>query len=360
MNLTKELLHALSREYLNSYYSLNSYIGCTTNCAYCFLAPLGIVPARPVKAISESALVAEALADPLFERGRTVLSLNNRTDPFLNGEVKESTFRLLDAIAEAQLKNPVTITTKGLLTAADCARLDCYDSLVLILIVTYNGIPLPLQPIDHTVQEATIRHAAACRHVRLVHQCRPILPGVNDDERTLRCVFDYASRYCEATIYQGVRVNPFIRKRLRERRYDYKGRMSAQKIKSRTVDATFQQFRQEHPSYPIFDHTSCCLSYLLGQADYNVCYAVVDCPASCPNYTLCHDAAPLPPADVAARLARIGIPDGWTLTDGSLHVPAPLTDAQRSYIHHILHLPCDAAGRRPAFSEMLMEGGDPA
>ncbi len=356
MNLTSDELHNLSREYLNSYYSMNSYIGCTVNCAYCFLAPIGIVPTVPIKAISEEELVAETLADPLFVRGETVISLNNRTDPFLNDQVKASTFRLLDIMEEKNFTNPVTITSKGMLTKEDAKHLDEYRYIRLIIIVTYNGMPKRMQPIDSTLQEATMRHVAKCKNVGLIHQFRPIISGLNDGEEIIRKVLEYASKFCHATIYQGVRVNKFIRQRLQERDYEYKGELSEKKIKSHDVDAIFHKIQREKPAYHIFEHTSCCLSYILRQPDYNVCYKDVSCPLTCPNYVCCHKDPPTPPSDLAKRLSQIGISKGWTCKDGRLHVSTPVTDEQRSFVRHIMHLPCDYEQRQILFSEKLMEG----
>lgn len=358
MSLNLEDLRHLSREYLNSYYSLNSYIGCSINCAYCFLAPIGIVPATPIKVISEKELLDETLADPLFVRGETVISLNNRTDPFLNEEVKTSTFRLLDIMEEEMFTNPVTITSKGLLTKEDAEHLDAYRHIRLVIIVTYNGMPQNVQPIDSTLQEATMRHVATCKNVGLIHQFRPIIAGINDSEEIIRRVFSYASQFCHATIYQGVRINKIIRQRLQGRNYEYKGELSAKKIKSPEVDAVFKAIQEENPDYPIFDHTSCCLSYLLRQSDYNVCYKEVSCPVACPNYVRCHREAPLPPDDLAEQLAKIGIVEGWTCNRGKLHVSMPISDEQRSFVRHILHLSCDFKQRKILFSEKLMEGED--
>lgn len=89
-------LKMLTKEYLKSYYSINSYIGCTINCGYCFLAPIKIVPMRPIKAIDEEELINNMINDKYFKEHETVLSLNNRTDPFISPEVKASTFKLMD------------------------------------------------------------------------------------------------------------------------------------------------------------------------------------------------------------------------------------------------------------------------
>ena len=81
-----------------------------------FLAPIKIVPMHPIKVIDEEELIRNMINDNYFEKGKTVISLNNRTDPFISQEVKNSTFKLLDIMEELNLKNIVTITSKGLLT----------------------------------------------------------------------------------------------------------------------------------------------------------------------------------------------------------------------------------------------------
>ena len=213
-------LKKLSREYLKSYYSINSYIGCTINCGYCFLAPIKIVPMRPIKVIDEEELVNDMVNDNYFVKNKTVISLNNRTDPFISKEVKASTFKLLDIMDSLKLKNIVTITSKAKLTEEDATRLDKYKYIKIVIIVTYNGIPLKIQPINKDNQEITMKNVSKCKNVYLLHQFRPIIPGINDDEKSIRKIVNFAKKYCNATIFQGIRVNDYIKTRLEKRDYD--------------------------------------------------------------------------------------------------------------------------------------------
>ena len=65
--MKEEVLKNLSREYLKSYYSINSYVGCTIDCAYCFLAPIKIIPMRPVKVAEEDKLVEDMINEVYFK-----------------------------------------------------------------------------------------------------------------------------------------------------------------------------------------------------------------------------------------------------------------------------------------------------
>ncbi len=350
-------LKKLTKEYLKSYFSINSYIGCTINCGYCFLAPIKIVPMHPIKAIDEEELINNMLDDCYFEKDKTVISLNNRTDPFISDEVRESTFKLLDIMDKNKLKNIVTITTKGRLTEEDAEKLDKYENIRIVIIVTYNGIPLKIQPIAQINQEITMRNVARCKNVYLLHQFRPIIPGVNDDEKTIRKIVGYAKKYCDATIFQGVRVNEFIKARLEERDYEYEGKIGdPHKQKSKTIDDIFEMLRIENENYQIFDHTSCALSYIFDMPDYNLHYKKNACSKLCKNYCLCYRYSFCIPSNLDAILKSIGVNSNWEITDEILMIDGSLNDEQKSYIKHILHLNVKAKSRENTYSEKIMEG----
>lgn len=349
-------LEKLTREYLKSYYSINSYIGCTINCGYCFLAPIRIVPMRPIKVIEEDALVNNMLNDKYFVRDKTVISLNNRTDPFISQEVKSSTFRLLDIMDNLKLKNIITITSKGLLTEEDAKRLDNYNNIRVVIIVTYNGIPLKIQPISQVNQETTMRNVSKCKNIYLLHQFRPIIPGINDDEETIRKILNFAKAYCDATIFQGIRVNDYIKNRLEERNYSYKGIVGdSHKQKSKNTDEIFELLRIENTNYQIFEHTSCALSYIFKIPDYNLHYEKNNCSKLCKNYALCHKDNYKVPNNLEYILTKIGVKSKWKIENKTLMIDGVLNDEQKSYIKHILNFSVKAKIRDNTYSEKIME-----
>ena len=355
-NISIDTLKQLRREYLKSYYSINTYIGCTINCGYCFLAPIKIVPMRPIKVIDEEILVNEMLEDPLFELGKTIISINNRTDPFISIEVKKSTMLLLDIMNKKKITNPITITTKGLVDLNDVKVIESYKDLNVIIIVTYNGIPETIQPISSKVQETTMRNIGKSNIITLLHQFRPIIPNVNDDERTINSVLDYASQYCKATIYQGLRINEYIDTRLKEREYFYKGKYDKHKQKSENIDLIFRN-QQSKRTYPIFDHTSCAISFLHQEADYNQHYMKKKCNKNlCMNYANCQKRViSTDMMELAEMLKRIGITCGWHMKGDVIVIEGEINDEQKSFIRHILHRNVSALKREYSFSETLMD-----
>lgn len=202
-----------------------------------------------------------------------------------------------------------------------------------------------------------MKNISKCKNVFLLHQFRPIIPGVNDDEKTIRKIFEYARQYCNATIFQGVRVNEYIKTRLEERNYVYTGTTTDQhKQKSKDIDDIFETLQNEYPNYQIFDHTSCALSYLFGIPDYNLHYLKKKCSSLCKNFSLCNSNKFDIPKDLDQILKRIGVNSNWKFENDILLIDGCLNDEQKSYIKHILHLNVKAKSRENTYSEKIMEG----
>lgn len=357
--MEKKELEELSIEYLKSYLSINSYIGCTINCAYCFLAPIKIVPMRPIKVIDEKKLVEDTISNKYFKENITVLSLNNRTDPFITPEVSESTYKILNELNSKGLKNIVTVTTKGLITEEMANKLSKLNNIKLVIIVTFNGINQKIQPISPEIQKNTMKNIAKYKNIKLLQQCRPIIKGINDNYETLKEVVDFASKYCDATIYQGIRVNKVIKERLQEREYNYTGKQDRHKVKDKEVDEIFKKIKKSYnEKYYIFDHTSCCLSYIFGKKDYNMHYKKRLCDSECPNYHRCMTKLEMNinDKDIKKELEKIGVKEEYEINNDEIYIKGSLNDEQRSYIRHVLGLSAKSERRESTYSEKIMEG----
>lgn len=186
---------------------------------------------KPIKVMDEKELVKQTVGNRYFKKDRTVLSLNNRTDPFINAEVSESTYKILKELDDIGLKNIVTVTTKGLITEDMAKKLAKLKNIRLTIIVTFNGINQKIQPISPEIQKTTMVNVSKYKNIKLLQQCRPIIKDINDNFEILSETVNFASKYCDATIYQGIRVNEAIKERLEEREYYYTGKQDKHKVK---------------------------------------------------------------------------------------------------------------------------------
>ena len=352
-------MEELSIEYLKSYLSINSYIGCSINCAYCFLAPIHIVPMRPIKVMDEKKLVEKTINSVYFKKNVTVLSLNNRTDPFISSEVAESTYKILKELNDKGLENIVTVTTKGLVTEKMAKKLSELKHIKLVIIVTFNGINQKIQPINPEVQKNTMINISKYKSIKLLQQCRPIMKGINDSFEILSETVKFASKYCHATIYQGIRVNNEIMERLKEREYNYTGKQDRHKVKDKEVDDIFKEIEKGfNGKYHIFDHTSCCLSYIFNERDYNMHYKKKNCDNICPNFSKCmsDESTKVDGEIIRKELNKINVYDVYELNDDEIYIKGALNDEQRSYIRHVLGLSAKSEKRESTYSEKIIEG----
>lgn len=204
-----------------------------------------------------------------------------------------------------------------------------------------------------------MRNIARYKNIKLLQQCRPIIKGINDSYEILKKIVEFASEYCDATIYQGIRVNDVIKERLQEKQYNYTGKQDRHKIKDIEVDEIFKRIQKEHNGkYHIFDHTSCCLSYIFGEKDYNMHYKKKICSSECPNYQMCmtKSNSKIKNENIKKELEKIGVKEEYELDDDEIFVKGSLNDEQRSYIRHVLGLSAKSEKRESTYSERIMEG----
>lgn len=107
----------------NSSLSIDMWVGCRWQCAYCQvqgsnqdLANKGAMPSIPQRRnqFSVQEIIDALVGHPFFIADETVISIGTAsTEPFAPGPVTESTFELIAAFLNRGLKNPFWIVTKG-------------------------------------------------------------------------------------------------------------------------------------------------------------------------------------------------------------------------------------------------------
>lgn len=107
----------------NSSLSIDMWVGCKWQCAYCQvqgsnqdLADQGAMPSTPQRRnqFSVDQIIDALVEHPFFIADETVISIGTAsTEPFAPGPVTDSTFALMDAFIKRGMKNPFWIVTKG-------------------------------------------------------------------------------------------------------------------------------------------------------------------------------------------------------------------------------------------------------
>ncbi|MGN1012719.1 MAG: hypothetical protein ACI4ON_02680 [Clostridia bacterium] len=217
------------------------------------------------------------------------ISVNNQTDPFFSKEVYESTIKVLKCMERFNMKNPVMLITKGYISQKQAEELSNIKLKVIIL-YTFSGLSEKLENRIEEKQIQSLENVYKYKSIKLVNYYRPVIEGINTSEECIEHVAKIVTKYCEASIISGVRLNTHLSKVFDDlniyvpKEYDPDHKV----LLPETFNRINNIFEKVNPNYPTFKKTSCGVSYILGRPDYNGHSArIYYCNPSCKSYSIC-------------------------------------------------------------------------
>lgn len=261
----------------------NLYKGCPLSCAYCFRLRWhpGEVP-TPVVDVDDA--VEQMLRHPSFVPHETPLTANiSSTDAMLPG-VRESTVRFAEQLDARGLRNPLGITTKLSVPERFVQRVAALRHLRPIVLISYADVPWHIEPVPVT---ARLRNFAllARNGIPSIHLYKPIVPGWNDSDASIRKVLLDASRQSTAIVTGGLRTSPEILDSLSRVGAAVDTDVWHPKHLPGDLEASITRIHAELSiPVPLYRHTSCAVSMILGTPNYNSLFdqPEANCVASCP------------------------------------------------------------------------------
>ncbi len=291
MNNKRELQTSFNKkpiQYLKSFLSINTHVGCNLGCVYCVCHAFGL-PDFPQKVATPKQLMGLLLNNKYFIPNITPIAINNKSDPLLPG-VKESTFEVLKFFANYNLKNPLVIISK---LSYSPEELDLIENLSLNIyhFTSYSGLSFPLEKVDSKIQKENIKLLSKSS-IKSIHYWRPIINGLNDNIKVIKKILEFVARRCYASVVSGIRLPLRVVNNLKKLginvRYE-KYYAIHKKLSDETRKKIAEVSHKKYPNYPIFFHTSCALSYFENLPDYNVNYLKngFHCNPFCKNRHIC-------------------------------------------------------------------------
>jgi len=272
-------------QYLKSYLSVSTHIGCPLGCIYC--SGQSFYPDLVEKITDPNSLVDDVYKYKLFRKDITPIVINNRSDPFLP-KVRKSSMDILKRFYEDGIHNPVTFITKLTPTPEELSILD-EGRLPVFLFVTYSGLDKKIEPFGHESQLNTFDLCNDRKNFKLIHYWRPIIPTINDSDEDIRKMLDTVSGKCDASVVSGMRVNKTTKKSLHDKGitaiddYDY----SKHKYLDKDFQLKIKKMAKEY-NHEVFSHTSCAISTFMDKADYNLHSNTNFCDV-CKNHSNCKE-----------------------------------------------------------------------
>jgi DNA repair photolyase len=329
--------------YRKSGLSLNHVIGCPLDCAYCVRHfQQNFDMKLPHLICPDEVAIATLLGHPYFQPHVTPLQLFNRaTDPFVPG-VRRHTYHVLEELDSRGLTNHVLLITRASLTSDDMTSLETLRSLRVTLLFTYSGIEdrriEPIAPSQITVK--SIRLACRIRsRTKVVVYWRPIVPGWNDDDASMRRVLDVA-RVADAIVFTGYYHRPENAEHIARLGIPVPYADPARrKIMPSDLEArVIRAHRDSGIAVPLMRKTSCGVAFAHAESDYNGHWGVPEVCDICPavQRERCRSAHRAPAeTEMHEVLQRFAYDSDFLVEDGHVWT-AGLGEERRYHLQHTL------------------------
>lgn len=287
--------------------SIDPVQGCPVNCAYCYLGPVGLTKNVPRVIEDAPAIIYQNLLDfPFFEKSlfgdvldavKIPVCIGNYTDMCMTPKNREFLYALLQEHKRRIPDVPVCIVTKANLSVAFLERLDQLG-LQIILFISLSFLPPEFEKgAPHSdVRLQNFSRIAELKHVQAIHFWRPVIEINAPDRATIEHQIDLLqSAGSRASVITGLKFGDNLARLLSDDLANplnsyFIEHQAQNNVRNEIFDEGIKQSILELSqarNYPVFLHTSCAISYMLNQPDYNATFRKLHfetkcLPSSCP------------------------------------------------------------------------------
>lgn len=204
--VTKEQNTGNTVEMHTTWLALNSVIGCTNGCQYCFLQSTNKNISKPIYLKSSEKAIEDLLNSKYYLDNIPVCLLPN-TDVFLNQSNMQYLKSLLQEIEKRNLKNPIILVTK-------CYIPDDFIQVIknfknkghdIIIYLSLSGLPQELEPnVNHKLIKENFINLYN-NGIKVIHYYRPITP-LNSKRDNIIKMLDFVSKYSSTSVIGGLKI----------------------------------------------------------------------------------------------------------------------------------------------------------
>lgn len=186
--------------------AVNSVIGCTNGCKYCFLQSTNKNISEPLYLKSSAMAIEDLLMSKYYLNDIPVCLLPN-TDAFLNKANMMYLKDLLYEIDNRNLKNPIVLITKCYIPNDFIGYLKSFKDKghKIIVYLSLSGLPQELEPnVDHNLIRRNFVNLYE-NGIDVIHYYRPITP-LNSKKEKLNEMLDFVSKYSKSSVIGGLKI----------------------------------------------------------------------------------------------------------------------------------------------------------
>ena len=190
----------------STWLTINSIVGCTNGCKYCFLQSTNDNLKKPATKASAEYAFSLLLKSKYFDKNIPVCLLPN-TDPFLNENNINYTKELLELTSQNKLTNPIILITKCLIPKYFIEFLKELQEkgLTIVIYLSFSGLDSSYEPnINHEHIKENFKNLAA-NNIPIVHYYRPFIPA-NSNPAKMKEILDFVHQYTKISKITGLNV----------------------------------------------------------------------------------------------------------------------------------------------------------
>ena len=185
---------------------VNSIVGCTNGCKYCFLQATKDNLARP-RILADAAKAISCLFSSKYYTTNIPVCLLPNTDPFLNETNTKYVKEMLDILAKNKISNPIILITKCLIPNEFVEFLSdlIKDGMNIVVYLSLSGLSKFFEPnINHENIKINFCNLAS-KGIKIIHYYRPFIPE-NSDAKSITNILDFVSQYTNVSVITGLKL----------------------------------------------------------------------------------------------------------------------------------------------------------
>lgn len=186
--------------------AVNSVIGCTNGCKYCFLQSTNKNISEPLYLKSGRMAIDDLINSKYYLEDIPVCLLPN-TDVFLNKINMEYLKELLYEIDKRDLKNPIILITKCFIPENFIKYIKQFkdNGHEIVIYLSLSGLPQELEPnVNHNLIRKNFVNLYK-NGIDVIHYYRPITP-LNSKKEEITKMLDFVSKYANSSVIGGLKI----------------------------------------------------------------------------------------------------------------------------------------------------------
>lgn len=250
-----------------SWIFVNPTTGCPLKCAYCVEQKDSWFNGDLTQIYSPSETMEKVLDSPLVLKDKSPLIFYNFSDPFLPKN-REGLLAILGELDREGWKNKIGLISKIHPGVDYLDELNKLENLKIGLFVSYTNLIPGLESVSYE-QRVKLMEDAKERGIKVVDYVRPLVREWIDEERLTNLASQIKGK-ADAASLSGIRLTPEIVESLKIRGIKIPEiKTYTNKQRDDELSSLATQIIGDVAQIPVFWHTSCAMSYLFEEPDYN-------------------------------------------------------------------------------------------